>query len=71
MAKIVGRNNADQQATQLRADVESELQRINAEICAYPAPIPACDAYFNFLLEERGRLSELKAESRAQARRTH
>ena len=30
---------------------------INREIGAYPAPIPACDAQFNGLLEERRRLS--------------
>lgn len=24
-----------------------------AEICAYPTPIPACDAHFNWLLEVR------------------
>ena len=30
---------------------------INQEIGAYPAPIPACDAQFNGLLEERRRLS--------------
>ncbi len=31
---------------------------INQEIGAYPAPIPACDAQFNGLLEERRRLSQ-------------
>ena len=30
---------------------------LNREIGAYPAPIPACDAQFNGLLEERRRLS--------------
>ena len=30
---------------------------LNREISAYPPPIPACDAQFNFLLEKRRRLS--------------
>lgn len=28
------------------------------EISAYPPPVPACDAYFNFLLEQRAVLSD-------------
>ena len=28
------------------------------EIVSYPSPIPACDAHFNHLLEERARVSE-------------
>jgi hypothetical protein len=33
--------------------LENERRRIYEEIGNYPAPIPACDAQFNFLLEER------------------
>ena len=29
------------------------MRRVREEIRAYPAPIPACDAQYNFLLEER------------------
>jgi len=37
--------------------LESEKSRVQEEIRNYPAPIPACDAQFNFLLEERDNLS--------------
>ena len=37
--------------------LESERSRIQEEIRNYPAPIPACDTQFNFLLEERENLS--------------
>jgi hypothetical protein len=40
-----------------KADLESERHRINDEIKNYPTPIPACDAQFNFLLEERARIA--------------
>ena len=33
------------------------MGRVRAEIRDYPAPIPACDAQFNFLLEEREALT--------------
>ena len=38
--------------------LESERLRIQTEINAYPAPIPACDVYFNSLLEQRSRVCE-------------
>jgi len=41
-----------------RAQLQAELDRVQAEIRKYPLPIPACDAYFNHLLEERGRLTD-------------
>jgi len=37
--------------------LESEKSRVQEKIRNYPAPIPACDAQFNFLLEERENLS--------------
>lgn len=52
----------------LRGQLEAERQRVQGEITAYPAPIPACDAYFNFLLEQRAVLSdELRRLDEAQA----
>lgn len=33
------------------------MRRVREEIRAYPAPIPACDAQYNFLLEEREALA--------------
>ena len=31
--------------------------RVNKEIGNYPSPIPACDVQFNYLLEERSKIS--------------
>ena len=41
------------------------LAGIDAEIRAYPTPIPRCDAQFNHLLEERERLRALLEEAAA------
>jgi hypothetical protein len=41
-----------------REDLERERLRLQAEINSYPAPIPACDVYFNDLLERRNRICE-------------
>ncbi len=38
--------------------IQGALLALNREIRAYPPPIPACDAQFNFLLEKRRRLSQ-------------
>ena len=38
--------------------LEKEKKRISEEIAHYPPPIPACDAQFNYLLEERARISQ-------------
>lgn len=37
--------------------LESEMRRVREEISNYPSPIPACDAQFNFLLQEREALT--------------
>ena len=42
----------------IREHLESLRTRINDEIGAYPPPITGCDAQFNHLLEERGRIAE-------------
>ena len=41
-----------------RARLLQEQRRINEEVAKYPGPIAACDAYFNSLLEERGRIAD-------------
>ena len=41
----------------IRDHLESRKNGIFEEIRNYPPPIPACDAQFNFLLEERNRIS--------------
>lgn len=42
----------------IRLHLENERARVNDEIRKYPTPITACDAQFNYLLEERVRLAE-------------
>ncbi len=37
--------------------LQEEIRRVHDEIRNYPAPIPACDAQFNYLLEKREALS--------------
>jgi hypothetical protein len=44
--------------------LEGEMRRVHDEIRNYPAPIPACDAQFNHLLEERDALSSELARAR-------
>ena len=41
-----------------RQRLEDERLRIQDDISNYPAPIPACDAYFNHLLERRAAVCE-------------
>lgn len=40
----------------VREQLEQEKRRVCAEIDDYPHPIPACDAQFNYLLEERAQI---------------
>lgn len=50
------------------ARLDAERHRVAEEIANYPPPIPACDAQFNYLLEQResirGELSRLHEASR-------
>jgi hypothetical protein len=41
----------------IREQLEAERHRVNEEIRTYPTPIAACDAQFNYLLEERARIA--------------
>jgi hypothetical protein len=50
--------------TRIRQHLEKEMQRVRDEIRNYPAPIPACDAQYNYLLEEREGLSSELARVR-------
>jgi hypothetical protein len=52
-----------------RAALERDRLRIQAEIVGYPMPIPACDVYFNGLLEERARICEALASLDRQERK--
>lgn len=42
----------------IKEHLESERHRVNEEIRNYPSPIPACDAQFNYLLEEQARIAQ-------------
>lgn len=44
--------------SQLEARLWQERERIYAEIHAYPPPIPACDAQFNYLIEKRALVAQ-------------
>ena len=47
---------------ELAREIQRALMALNREIGAYPPPIPACDAQFNFLLDKRRRLSRENRE---------
>jgi glutathione S-transferase len=42
---------------ELRSALEAERDRVRQEILEYPAPIPACDAQYNHLLDARRRVA--------------
>jgi hypothetical protein len=42
----------------IRHCLERERERVHAEIRSYPTPIPRCDQQFNYLIEQRERLSQ-------------
>jgi hypothetical protein len=41
----------------VKRELEAAGRRVNEEIGTYPAPIPACDAQFNYLLEQRRKIA--------------
>jgi putative acetyltransferase len=65
MLKAVGQ---DPGWENLRDHLDQERQRINEEIRDYPRPIPACDAQFNFLLQEQTRIAEELSRLKALAK---
>ncbi|MEO1201008.1 MAG: hypothetical protein AAFX39_17595 [Pseudomonadota bacterium] len=46
--------------------LRAELAAIEAEIKAYPTPIPGCDAQFNHLLERRAEIGRALARGRVE-----
>jgi hypothetical protein len=52
----------------IQSRLEEQMRRVQDEIRNYPAPIPACDAQFNHLLEERDALSSELARVRGSMR---
>ena len=47
------------------ARLEARRAELDAEIRAYPTPIPRCDAQFNHLMEERARIVKEIEEMKA------
>ena len=43
---------------EIRGQLELKKAQIYEEIKNYPPPIPACDVQFNYLIEERARISQ-------------
>ncbi len=52
---------ADSDWEALRVRIARLRETVAAEIRDYPAPIPACDAQYNYLLERRAALVEALA----------
>ncbi len=52
---------ADSDWDALRARLLRLQDTVAAEVRAYPAPIPACDAQYNHLLERRAALADARA----------
>lgn len=42
---------------EIRDHLQAQKDQIVDEIQNYPPPIPACDAQFNYLIEQRGKIS--------------
>ncbi len=53
---------ADSEWDALRSRLAQLRETVAAEIGAYPAPIPACDAQYNHLLDRRAALAAALAE---------
>ncbi len=51
---------ADSDWDGLRARLVQLQEAVTAEILAYPAPIPACDAQYDHLLERRAVLNDTR-----------
>ena len=64
LAKRVSESNSldtlsvEEAWTSIEAFLNEKLCTIKEEIRHYPAPIPACDAQFNYLLEQRSHLPQ-------------
>jgi len=52
------RSTGFKELTAFKNQLEKVKIRVNKEIGNYPPPIPACDAQFNYLLEERSKISK-------------
>jgi chromosome segregation ATPase len=51
-------HDLEQRLRELRDHLQDVKRRLDEEIRSYPTPIPRCDAQFNHLFEQRGRLNQ-------------
>ena len=57
MAAVAERNDIATLATEIVEHLRGLRERLAEEIRSYPTPIPRCDAQFNHLYEQQGRLA--------------
>lgn len=57
MKSVAETDRIDRMWDALQQHLEARRRPIQEEIRRYPPPIPACDAHFNYLLEQRALLS--------------
>jgi hypothetical protein len=56
--KAIDRSAVRSICHEVREHLQHKREQITAEIRNYPPPIPACDAQFNYLLEQRARIEQ-------------
>jgi hypothetical protein len=57
MSTVAERDRVTALTSEIREHLHGVRERLAAEIRSYPTPIPRCDAQFNHLYEQLGRLS--------------
>ncbi|HET7764924.1 MAG TPA: hypothetical protein VFK92_07515 [Burkholderiales bacterium] len=57
MSAVIERRDLAALATEIAEHLRAVRERLAEEIRTYPTPIPRCDAQFNHLYEQLGRLS--------------
>jgi hypothetical protein len=57
MSAVTERRNITTLAAEVAGHLRGLRQRLAEEIRTYPTPIPRCDAQFNHLYEQQGRLA--------------
>jgi hypothetical protein len=56
--KAIDRSAVRSICHEIRGHLQHKREQITTEIRNYPPPIPACDAQFNYLLEQRARIEQ-------------
>ena len=55
---------ANERKSEDKSKLIEQLKKINDQISTYPTPIAGCDAQFNYLLEEKERISKIIASNK-------